>query len=322
MKCISEELFFRVKSRGTAVTLGKFDGLHRGHQILLKKIAGQKRNGLDSMVFTFDMPPSTLLTGKTRQQLNTNEERARRLAGAGMDYLVVYPFNETVCRMEPEEFVREILAGCCRMKYLAVGTDFRFGHCRKGDVSLLRKLAEKYGYVCEVMEKEGDGKRSISSTYIREELAKGHMEKVNELLGYPFTVSGRVIHGAQLGRQWGMPTLNVQPDPYKLLPPNGVYCSWTFAEGAFRPGITNIGCKPTVSDARIRGAETYLYDFEGDLYGKEVDVLLMRYMRPERRFQSVSLLREQLARDMEAGRKYFREVPMDRKTLQKCYKII
>ncbi|RZS92828.1 bifunctional riboflavin kinase/FAD synthetase [Cuneatibacter caecimuris] len=320
MKCIEEKMWFQVESSGTAVTLGKFDGLHRGHQILLDKIEDQKKNGLDSMVFTFDMPPSTLITGRTRQQLNTNEERARRLERQGLDYLIVYPFNDQVCHMEPEGFVEQILCGCCHASYLAVGTDFRFGYRRSGDAELLLRLASKYGYECEVVEKAMDGNRAISSTYIREELAAGHMEKVNALLGYPFTVSGRVIHGAQLGRQWGMPTLNLQPDPYKQLPPGGVYCSCTIVDGVVRPGITNIGYKPTVSDAGIRGVESYLFDFDGDLYGKDVEVMLLSHVRPEHRFESVDLLKKQIASDIAFGKEYFKKYPV--KSLQKCYEII
>ena len=206
--------------------------------------------------------------------------------------------------MEPETFVKEVLKERLHAKYVVVGTDFHFGHNRKGDADFLKTLEEAYDMKVIVMEKECFNGREISSTYIRELLALGNMELVSELLGYEYPVSGIVQHGKKLGRRLGMPTVNLIPEPGKLLPPCGVYYSDVFSGGNQYCGVTNIGYKPTV-DGSFLGVETYLYDFHQDVYGKEATVCLRHYERPEQKFDSVESLKHQMQKDIQLGKQYF-----------------
>lgn len=290
----------------SVVTIGKFDGLHVGHQKLLDRVIDKKRNGLKAVVFTFDVPPSVKLTGKGMDTLVTNEERCRMLAQKGIDYLVECPFVPEVLSMEPERFVEEVLVRRLKAKYIVVGTDCGFGHNRRGDYHLLQKLADTYGYQVEVVDKVQYEGRDISSTYVREEIAKGNMELANFLLGYTYSITGTVSHGNHIGRaKLDMPTANILPPKHKLLPPNGVYATKTIIGKTAYPGISNIGTKPTVGDQNQKGIETFIFDFEGDLYGKEVTVELYTYERPEMKFSGLEELKERMHQDMEFGRNYF-----------------
>lgn len=178
-----------------------------------------------------------------------------------------------------------------------------FGDKGKGDRRLLLSFGEKLGFAVEIIDKicEETG-IEISSSLIRRELEKGNMERVTELIGFPYSVSGKVVHGKRLGRELGMPTVNLLPPADKLLPPRGVYFSNVSYGGRHYKSISNIGCKPTVSNERIMGVETYLYDFSEDIYGKEITVNLLGFKRPEMKFASLSQLREQMQRDIAEGR--------------------
>ena len=172
---------------------------------------------------------------------------------------------------------------------------------------MLKLFAEKYGYQVEVLEKECLGERHISSSYVRESLETGEMDTVRKLLGYPYYVSGTVVHGHRIGRTLGIPTTNILPDDEKMLPPNGVYLTKTiFGENAYF-GITNIGVKPTISGQEAKGIETHLFDFEGDLYGQELIVQFYDFEREERRFSSLEELKNQLEQDVQWGRKMVEE---------------
>ncbi|MDD7023919.1 MAG: bifunctional riboflavin kinase/FAD synthetase [Oscillospiraceae bacterium] len=290
----------------SVVTIGKFDGLHVGHQKLLDRVIDKKKDGVKAVVFTFDVPPSVKLTGKGLDTLVTNEERCRMLSEKGIDYLVECPFVPEVLSMEPERFVEDVLVGRLKAKYIVVGTDCGFGHNRRGNYQLLQTLADKYGYQVEVVEKVQYEGRDISSTYVREEIAKGNMELANFLLGYTYAITGQVSHGNHIGAaKLDMPTANILPPKHKLLPPNGVYATKTRIDGKWYPGISNIGTKPTVSDQNRKGIETFIFDFEGDLYGKEVTVELYTYERPEMKFSGLEELKERMHLDMEFGKKYF-----------------
>ena len=290
----------------SAVSLGKFDGLHRGHQKLLQHILEQKKNGLEATIFTFASNPTRMLSGLSAQNILTNEERREMLAKAGVDNLLECPFVPEIAHMEPERFIEDVLVGQLKMKFAAVGTDFHFGYQRRGDHAMLQKLAPKYGYTVEVVEKEQSHGRDISSTYVKEALEAGNMELVNDLLGYRYFISGEVLHGRRIGRTLGMPTTNLVPSTKKLLPPNGVYLSRTrIGEQAYY-GVTNIGYKPTIGET-FRGVETYLFDFDGDLYGENIDVELWKFKRPEMKFDSVEHLKNQMQADIAFGKEYFFE---------------
>ena len=300
MKIIKDTLDFSI-SEISAVTLGKFDGIHKGHQKLMRMILEKRKQGLKSVVFTFGQMPGTVLCGKGRTIL-TGAERRKHLEGLGIDYMVECPFVPEIIQMEPEAFVEKILVGQLHAKYIAVGPDFRFGHNRRGSVKLLKQLAPVFGYEVEVFEKECLEDKVISSTYVRYMLQNGEMETVEKLLGYPYYVSGTVVHGHAIGRKLGIPTLNLIPDDEKMLPPNGVYLTKTVFGQEEHLGITNVGVKPTISGEELKGIETHLFDYEGDLYGREVTVVFYAFERPERRFESLEDLKKQLREDVVWGK--------------------
>lgn len=296
MKIIRHTTEFQTAEE-TAVTLGKFDGLHQGHRLLINRILKKKREGLASLIFTFDFGE--------RPALTLPEERRELLRRDHLDYLVECPFVPAISHMEPEDFVRKILKERLHAKYLAVGTDFRFGYQRRGDYHLLQEMSTSCGFRVEVVEKACWQGREISSTYIREELEKGHMELVNQLLGYAYSVTGEVLHGRQIGRTLGMPTTNLLPKEHKLLPPNGVYATRTVIAGEVFEGVTNIGYKPTVGGETRKGVETYLFDLDRNLYGETIQVQFYGYERPERRFSGLEALKAQIESDTAWGREFF-----------------
>lgn len=304
MKYFTQTTNFRVEEP-TAITLGKFDGLHLGHKKLIKHVLDKKEKGAKAVLFTFDAPPGSVVREKFQEILTTNEERRIFAEEAGIDYLVECPFIPEVMNMEPEYFIKDIV-NKLNIKYFVVGPDFRFGHQRKGDADLLKVLSSVYGYEVEVIEKEQLDGIDISSTYIREEIQKGNIEKGNQLLGYPFTVRGEVVHGRQLGRKMGMPTTNILPVRQKLLPPSGVYISATIIRGKKYGSVTNIGYKPTVGATLTKGVETYIFDCQMELYGEVIEVQLLRYIRKEKKFDSIEELKEQMQKDIEVAKEYHR----------------
>lgn len=284
----------------TALSLGKFDGLHRGHGLLLDALGEKKKMGLKSAVFTFRFPT---LNGANRV-ITTSEEKRRMFKERGVDYLVECPFAKPLIEMEAERFLEEAVRRLC-VKWIVVGKDFRFGHNRRGDHHMLERYAAEYGYQLCVIPKMRHGSEDISSTYIRSKIEAGHIELANELLGYPYFIEGTVVHGSQIGRTIGFPTINLKPQPQKLLPPFGVYLSSVILNGKKYNGITNIGKKPTVDGTHPAGVETYVYDFCENVYDKNVIVNILHFIRPERRFDGVEQLKNQLAQDISYGRLYF-----------------
>lgn len=286
----------------TVVTLGKFDGIHRGHRLLLAEMFRFRQAGLKTAVFTFTVAPGSLIAGKPQTMITTNEERRAALEQAGVDYLVEYPFNHSVARISPEDFVRHILVEQMRARAVVAGTDCTFGYRAAGNAALLRKMGPDNGFSTVIVDKLMDGDREISSTYIRDELALGHIRKANELLGYAYSITGKVVHGNHLGSALGFPTANIIPSPQKHLPRFGVYLSRTQMDGRVYNSLTNIGKKPTIEGANPISAETYIYDFEGNIYGKNITVSMLDFFRPEMKFDSYEMLRDQVLSDREKGR--------------------
>ena len=280
---------------GSAVTLGKFDGIHRGHRKLVERILEQKEKGLQTVLFSL---------GIGSQMIFTKEERCRILEDAGVDILIECPLDARIRHMKADTFIKEILVGDLQAEHVAVGEDFRFGYERKGNPELLREMGKKLGFSVDMIPKEMEGKRKISSTFIREELKRGNMEKVNDLLGFPFFVDGVIEHGRGMGHKFLLPTTNIIPAKEKLMPPNGVYDTVSHFKDRSLKGITNVGYKPTVGE-KFLGVETYLFDCEEDLYGEPCRVEFFHYSRPEKRFSSIEALKEQLMKDAEKGKAYF-----------------
>jgi riboflavin kinase/FMN adenylyltransferase len=290
----------------SCVTLGKFDGLHRGHQLLLSYLYQYEKQGYTSVMFTFDYHPGNLFSEREIDLIYTEEEKKALLTEQGPQVLISYPFTKESASIEPEEFITQVLIQQLDAKIIVVGKDYHFGRKRRGDVAMLREFSKKHGYeliVCEKLKYDG---QVISSTRIRKELSLGHIELVNDMLGHPYTIVGTVVHGRQLGRTIGIPTVNILPLPHKLLPPFGVYASKVRVNGSTYYGITNIGCKPTVEHNGQVGVETYIFDFNEDIYGHEISVELYTFERGEAKFASVEELKLVMEKDIEFAKEYFK----------------
>ena len=292
--------------RSSAVTLGKFDGVHLGHQKLISIVKEKaEEQGLLSVMFTFDRIPLSICPQKNQHFLSTNSERRMLCENYGIDVEVEYPFTTTLMNMEPEEFVSDILINKLKAKVIVVGTDYCFGRDRSGNVEFLISNAAKYGYETIVVEKEKFQDKDISSTYVREELKLGHMETVNVLLNRPYSITGIVAKGNQLGRKLEIPTINVYPTEIKLLPPNGVYASTILRDGVWYYGVTNIGTNRTISDGYEVSVETNVFDFDKDVYGNRVEVALYHFLRQEMKFENVEALKKQMESDASFAKEMF-----------------
>lgn len=302
MKIIEKTTQFRL-SGPSAVAIGKFDGVHLGHRELIRKITEQKRENRLATVFTFDTSAAAFFGGEEKE-LTTIAEKRRIFEEMGVDILIEFPLNRETAATEPEEFVRRYLAEQMHTAYLCAGDDLSFGKGGAGNYDLLEKYAGVYGYRAEMIDKVKIDGEAISSTRVREAVHNARMDTAARMLGIPYSVSGLVEYGKQLGRTIGMPTANLIPEQSKLLPPSGVYYSKVLIDGRMCRGITNVGCKPTVNNGHAVGVETYLYDFSGDIYGKDITVYLLAFRRPEIKFDNVEQLKKQMEADILAGRDY------------------
>lgn len=294
---------FQIEQR-TAVAIGKFDGIHIGHQRLISEILQKKQEGYQACIFTFDPPPHVFFSGKSMSELTTKEEKRRIFQQLGIDVLIEFPLNKATADMLPEVFVKKVLSEQMQAGLVAAGTDLSFGRGGTGDSSLLCSMQEECGFEVKLIEKICIDGREVSSTYVREAVADGNMELATELLGEPYTIFGEIVHGKKLGRTIGMPTINQLPPQGKLLPPYGVYFSEVEIEGKLYKGITNIGCKPTVNDEKQAGVETFLYNFNQDVYGDMATVKLFSFKRPEMKFSGIEELKAQMKADIEDGLRY------------------
>lgn len=307
MKFFRKTLDFQVEEP-TAVTLGKFDGLHRGHDLLMQNVlACSETYGVASVAFTFDIPPRNRVEEIIGNVLTTNEEKQYIFEKRGIDYLIECPFTAEVMSIEPKEFIAWITKAL-NMKFVVVGDDFRFGHKRAGDYHTLQQYEKEYGYKTIVLDKLKDSNRDISSTYVREKIADGNIRKANQLLGYKYFIKSEIVHGKKLGRRIGIPTINMILPVNKLLPPNGVYVTEVLVNGKTYMGVTNIGCKPTVSDSNIVGVETYIDNFNQDIYGEKIVVSFLQFIRPEQKFGSIEELRTQMQSDIKVSRKCYENI--------------
>lgn len=301
MKIISDTLDFKLNN-DTAVAIGKFDGVHLGHRMLMNMLLDKKKEGLLSCVFTFDPSPAVLFGFSDGKELTTREEKRRIFEEMGIDVLVEFPLDLKSAAIPAEDFVRDYLADRLRAKWIVAGEDVSFGARGAGNAEMLRHLSCELGFQVSTIEKLTVDGQLISSSYVRELVEAGELLRVREFLGNSYTILGEVSHGKKLGRTIGMPTINVLPVEGKLLPPAGVYYSGVIHKGITYKAISNVGYKPTVTNERVMGVESYLFDFEGDLYGEEVLIQLHAFKRPEMKFDSVEALKEQMHRDREEGR--------------------
>lgn len=290
MKIITDLDF---KLNNTAVCIGKFDGLHRGHRLLFSE-AG--RSGLSVVMITFLFPDSG--------GIYTLEEKISLAGGLGIDTMVIIPVTEEFMHMSPEGFVREILVERCGAEEVVVGADFCFGYRRSGTADYLREAGGRYHFSTTICDKLMEGGEIISSTRIRRLLAEGRLPEANDLLQTPYFIQGVVEPGNRIGRRMMVPTANIRPAEEKVLPPHGVYSVRVLARGRQYDGVGNLGVKPTIPGENPVGIEVWLFDYEGDLYGQTLTVSLMNFQRPERKFSSVDELREQIRLDTDEAKRF------------------
>lgn len=275
----------------TVVALGKFEGLHKGHMLLINKVLQlSHETGKQSVVFSIDMPGT--------KRIYTIPERNRILEEIGIDFNITCEFTKKFASMKPEAFVKDVLVERLHPEYVVVGNDFRFGKNRQGDVALLEELGNRYGYEVLAFEKLREQGTVISSSYIREQIEQGNVDLIQEYMGRPYSIAGIVQYGKQLGTTIGFPTANLIPDEEKLLVPNGVYETSLILDNLRYRGITNVGDNPTVDEDHKIKVETNILDYNGNLYGKYLKIEFIRQIRKEIKFDSIEALKNQIKSDI------------------------
>jgi len=289
--------------RPTAVALGLFDGVHLGHRAVLHAAAAHKAEGLLPAVFTFSAPSISYKQHRQVQFLYTDAQKQQLLAAQGME-LIYSPLFPEIAPLTGEDFSARILRDLLRAQVVVCGEDFRFGKNAAWGTGELIRLGQSHGYRVECIPPvQLEGER-VSSRRIRQLLADGHPEAAARLLGGDYRIGGIVEHGNQLGRTMGFPTLNQFFTSGQCTPRFGVYASVAYPEGSPVPAVTNIGMRPTIGDTSCPIGETYILDWEGTLYGRDIPVALKAFLRPEQRFDGIAALSRQLARDIAAARDY------------------
>jgi len=291
--------------RGTVCTVGTFDGVHRGHQLVLERLAARARlRGLPAVLVTFEPHPLEVVNPAAAPPLLTlGDEKSEVLAESPLDYVVVLPFTPTLARYEAPDFVDHVLMSRLGVRELLIGYDHGFGRGRSGDVEVLRELGNSRGFDVGVVEAaQGSDGRTISSTVIRRAVAGGDLQRAADGLGRAYSIGGVVQRGDQRGRTMGFPTLNLgAPSPRKLLPPEGVYAVRVQTPAGTFGGMMNLGSRPTFGDA-ASSLEVHCFELAGDLYGVRVRVDLLARLRETQRFDTPDALRAQLAQDEIAAR--------------------
>jgi len=288
--------------RGATAALGNFDGVHRGHEVVLRA-AHTARPDAPLAVLTFEPHPRELFRPDDPPfRLTLLPAKAEALGALGVSIVYAMNFDRAFSQLTAEAFVAEVLHAGLGVRHLACGPDFAFGHRRGGDVAFLAAQAEALGIGLSVVPPLADAEGPISSTRIRRHLQEGYPERAAAELGRPWSIRGTVVHGDARGRTIGFPTANIALGRH-LEPARGVYAVRArLPDGSSVPGVANIGRRPTVTEGAISRLETHLFDFGGDLYGQELDVSLHAFLRAEQRFESFDALRTQIARDAEEAR--------------------
>ena len=283
----------------TILTIGTFDGVHLGHQKVLERLTKEaKNNNLKSTVLTFFPHPRTVLNpNKPLKLINSVNERTDLLSKSKIDNLIIHPFDKSFSELDPEKYVLEILVKKLKAKIILIGYDHKFGKNRTADINDLKMYGEKYGFKVIEIKAEEISNIAISSTKIRKAISEGDISTAKEYLGYDVSLSGKIVHGKSIGRTIGFPTANVEVNEgYKLLPKNGVYLIQSIINKKQVFGMMNIGVKPTLIESS-KTIEINFFDFEGDLYDKNIRVDIKQFIRDEVRFESLELLKSQIQKD-------------------------
>lgn len=304
----------------TAIALGNFDGIHRGHRQVLGPILQENRalvriggsgeikqefSRIYPTVVTFNPHPREFFTGQSRKLLTPLAEKVKALKGLGVEQLVLLPFNRELANLSPQAFVEEILIDRLQAQLICVGADFCFGKNRAGKAEDLQAIAGTFHRDVAIAPLQELADRRISSSRIRQVLSEGDAAIAKQLLDRPYSLSGKVVQGQQLGRKIGFPTANLDIPPDKFLPRYGVYAVEVEAIGmATLQGVMNIGCRPTVNEGQTPIIEVHLLNWNGDLYDRSLTVYLEKFIRPEQKFDSLNALKKQIAIDCKIARKF------------------
>lgn len=296
----------RPRHRGCVLTVGNFDGVHRGHRALIEALCNKAQAlSVPSMLMTFEPQPREFFAGeKLPARLTRFREKVHLLKQTGLDRLLCLPFNEGTANIEADWFAGEFTADKVDAKHVLIGDDFRFGRGREGGYALFQKYGDKFGYKVSAMSTLLQGQQRISSTLIRQTLAAGDFPAAAQMLGHEYFIMGRVVYGRQLGRQLEVPTANIRLQRYRAAL-EGVYCVTVEGIGdEVRQGIANIGVRPTV-DGKEPLLEVHVFDYAGDLYGDLIKVTFKQKLRDEQAFESIDALKTQIGADLRQARQWF-----------------
>lgn len=282
----------------TVLTIGNFDGLHKGHIELVKKCVDySKTNNLKSVVFTFSNHPINFFKKDSIKNIISNSEKIKILKNLGIDIVYNIEFNEDMQNIDPYNFVKEILVDKLNATKIIVGDDFKFGKNKKGDSNYLLDISKNFNFLVEVVSEIKINESRVSSTHIRNLIKTGEVDKVFDFLGRNYSLSGEVIHARKLGRTIGFPTANILVDKNILIPKGGIYATKVFVDDKVYIGATNIGFNPTVNGKSL-SIETNILDFDKDIYGKVIKVEFLKRIRDEKKFNNICELKEQLKKDV------------------------
>lgn len=294
-----------VAQKKTIVTIGTFDGVHVGHKKILEKIAQNTNNSdYESLVLTFFPHPRTVLQiGTEMKQLNSIDEKSNLIEKAGIDNLVIHPFDKEFASLTAEEFVKKVLVDIFNIQKIVIGYDHRFGKNRTADINDLIAFGNQYNFEVEQISAEELNEVAISSTKIRNALTEGNIELANSFLGYNYTITGTVVQGKQLGRTIGFPTANISvKEDYKLIPNSGVYVVECKIQNQSYFGMMNIGTNPTVENTNsTQKMEVNIFDFDAEIYNQTITVSFLRRIRSEQKFNSLEALKNQIALDKQTS---------------------
>lgn len=296
--------------RGSWLTIGSFDGVHLGHQALIRElIAGAHAEGFSAVVLTFHPHPAVVLNKrKDFSYLSSPEGKVDLLAGLGVDIVVTHPFNLQVAQISAHDFILKLVQNL-KMRRLCVGHDFALGRGREGDLPALTCLGDELGYNIDVVEPVKLDGQVVSSSWVRQALSDGDVELAERLLGRPYKIIGEVVHGDSRGRSLGFPTANLEVWADRTLPKPGVYACWANIDGIDYPAVTNVGFRPTFDNQPQRPrVEAHLLDFEGDLYHRTLRLSFIRRLRDEVRFNNIQALIIQMHQDVQEGRQILEAV--------------
>lgn len=297
------------KFKNAVLTIGSFDGVHIGHQQIIQQI-NDLASSIDgeSVLITFD-PHPRFVVGKRQgdlRLLNTLEEKADLLKKCSVDVLVVVPFSKEFASQSPDAYIQDFLVAHFQPKIIAIGYDHKFGQNRVGDISYLKKFETEHDFKVVEISKQEVADIAVSSTKVRTALMKGDVHKAEQLLGHAFGITGTVVKGLQIGTTIGYPTANIKVEhPYKLIPPEGIYAVQVYSENDSYQGMLYIGNRPTIDQDLKQTIEVNIFDFDQDIYGKELSIEFIEYLRGDVKFTTIENLKNQLTKDKEAALKVF-----------------